>query len=139
MSAKKSKAMIVGVGIDMVKVPEMERMLEMHAFEQRTFSSSEREHASSKAMPAESFAGIFAAKEAVTKAVSGICPNRWKDPRMIEVIHDLHGAPHINMYGDFAHYLEYTEVRQIFLSITHEGDCASAIAIAVTDLAEERN
>mgnify|MGYP001639248865 CR=1 FL=1 len=123
--------MIVGVGIDTVRISELEEMCDDGgAFESYMFSEGERGYASHRSRPCESLAGMLAVKEAVTKAVCTLDPDRWIDMRLIEVEHDVHGAPHVSMKDPLAGYLEGVSVSSVLVSITNEGDFATAIALA---------
>ena len=51
--------MVVGVGIDTVRISEMERLCD-DAFARYTFTQAEREFAARRMRPAEAFAGMFA-------------------------------------------------------------------------------
>ena len=69
-------------------------------------------------------AGIFAAKEALAKALGvGIAA----DIREICVKHDANGAPYYSLSGEYARFAEERRISGFFLSITHERDMAAAV------------
>ena len=75
-------------------------------------------------------AGCFAAKEAVLKALGtgwaeGIA---WTE---IEVVHSLSGAPTIALSGRAQELADERGVSRWLLSLSHDGDYATATAIAL--------
>ena len=61
---------ILGLGVDICEIERMERALGRHpAMRERVFTAEERAYCDAKARPAESYAGRFAAREAVIKAL----------------------------------------------------------------------
>ena len=121
--------LIKGIGIDMVCISEMEANCD-EAFVTHTFTEAERAFAQRRKRPAEAFAVMFAVKEAVTKAVCTLSPDEWIDLRLIEVTHDEHGAPHVADVPPLSDYLRSVSVDSVLVSITNEGDYATAIALA---------
>ena len=58
------------VGVDLIEIARIERALERYpAFRERCFTEAERAYCDSRPRPAESYAGRFAGKEAVGKAL----------------------------------------------------------------------
>lgn len=109
------------VGIDITSIPRFRNVMARYpAAEQRFFTDAERLHCRSHPDPVIHFAGTFAAKEAVVKAL-GLGPVRaWA--RRIEITRDDSGAPRAHILG---HEFEHA----ITLSISHDGDAAVAVAI----------
>lgn len=107
--------MMVKVGCDIVNIKRFERSVENGGgkFLDRIFSSYELARSSK----AETLAGIFAAKEAVIKAL-GINAGKWQE---IEIRHQKNGKPTLNLKG-FVKEKEYIHD----LSIAHDGDYAMA-------------
>ena len=124
--------MIVGVGIDTVCISELEELCadDDGLFARYTFSDEERDFASQRGRPAEALAGMLAVKEAVTKAVCTLRPQEWIEMRLIEVEHDAHGAPHVAIKPPLQEFLQAAGVASVLVSITNEGDFATAIALA---------
>jgi holo-[acyl-carrier protein] synthase len=124
--------MILGIGIDTVRVSEMKRLCN-EVFVTHTFTEEERTFAKKRKNAAEAYAGMFAVREAVTKAVCMLSPDDWPGLLHIEVVHDEHGAPHVGNVPPLSDYLAKTGVGSVLVSITNEGDLATAIALAQTD------
>ena len=86
--------MIIGTGVDIVKVERFHGQQSMR-FLQRVFSANEQAYLATKG--AESMAGLFAAKEAVAKALgtgfSGFFPCD------IEIMHKKSGKPYVRLHG----------------------------------------
>ena len=62
--------MIIGIGTDIVEIDRVAKAIKGEAFVKRVFTSAEAEYCRSrKAGMAASFAGRFAAKEAIMKAL----------------------------------------------------------------------
>ena len=77
----------------------------------------------------ETFAGRWAAKEAVSKVLGlGVRGIGWKD---IEVERLPTGQPAVRLHGRAAARAEQLGMARIALSITHESDYAVAIAFGV--------
>ena len=67
-------------------------------------------------------AGLFAAKEAITKALN-LKVGKWLD---IEILHDKYGKPKVNLSPDLSKkILDYS------LSITHDGEYALATVVVL--------
>jgi len=120
---------IIGIGTDMCAVSRMEKAIEKTHFYERVFSEDERAYLEKKENArAQSAAAMFAAKEAVAKAlgtgfIHGIMP--WT----IKVTHDHAGKPGIVLHGAAQARLEELGGRRVHLSLTHEGDMAMAFAV----------
>ncbi|WP_066686992.1 holo-ACP synthase [Christensenella intestinihominis] len=113
--------MIVGVGIDSLRIARMENAMKREAFLNRVFTENERRYLDGKRLAAQSAAGMFCAKEAVLKALSlGIIDAKLTD---IEILHQENGAPYAVLHGSLA--MEAS----MHISITHTEETASAIAI----------
>ena len=114
------------IGIDIIEVSRFEK----HArdldsrFCKRVFTSCELEYLKSK--KAASMAGLFAAKEAVAKALgTGF---RGFFPSDIEIKHDQSGAPGVNLYGAAK---DLGKDAKILVSISHTKTLAAAVALKV--------
>lgn len=121
--------MIVGVGLDVCDVARMERQLIDGRFLGRFFSPEEQEYIENKGKAAAaSMAGIFAAKEALVKALgTGFGPGEIRD---ICILHDKFGAPYYDLRGAYAAHAAQRNITALHLSITHDGGIAAAVAIA---------
>ncbi len=119
---------VLGVGVDTIEVARIADVLARRPrFAERCFTDTEREYCESKPYPPQHFAGRFAAKEAVGKAL-GIGMRRWRE---VEVVRGR-GAPSVLMFGRMLQRAETMGVRTIHLSISHSQTDAVAIAVAET-------
>jgi holo-[acyl-carrier protein] synthase len=120
---------IVGLGVDICEIARMERALARHAtMRERVFTPDEIAYCDSKARPAESFAGRFAAREATIKALGGYRGKRWRD---ISVGRARSGAPSIVLAGLARARADALGVTDVLVTFTHEKTNAVAFAIAV--------
>lgn len=120
--------MILGIGVDLCEVGRMERAIAREGFLMRFFTQEERDYIASRgAMGAQSAAGLFAAKEAMLKALGvGLAVPL----REAGVTHDAQGAPRAALTGAAAARLAALGGRTMHLSISHEGGMAVAMAVA---------
>ena len=88
--------MIIGIGTDIVKTARFEGMTER--FIARVFTPNERAYILAKGHP--SAAGLFAAKEAVAKALGTGIRGFWPD--QIEITHDALGKPNVILHKEAA-------------------------------------
>ncbi len=110
---------LIGIGIDILEIDRMQKIIEKGNCS-RIFTSLEYEYIMSKHNPAEHAAGIFCAKEAISKAFgTGLTSMRLGD---IEILHDSKGKPFTKLFCD--KYL-------VELSISHcmEYACANAVVL----------
>lgn len=120
---------IAGLGVDICEIARMERALERHpSMRERVFTDEERTYCERKARPAESYAGRFAAREAVLKALGGYPRRGWKD---ISVVRAPSGAPAIRLVGNALRRAESLGVSEVLVTFTHEKTNAVAFAVAV--------
>ena len=113
----------MNVAIDVVHVERVRRILARYprAIESM-YSDAERDYCAGRADPATHFAGTFAAKEAVVKALGLSSINAWV--RRIEIVRDRHGRP-------VAHVSDESESHRVEISISHDAGVAVAIALAL--------
>ena len=120
---------MIRVGTDLIEIGRIRRSLERYAgFRDRCFTEAEQAYCESRANPAESYAGRFAGKEAVGKALGfGVARAfAWKE---IEI--DGRPKPSVRLSGRVAAVAERNGVRAIDLSMTHSRELAQAVAVAV--------
>ena len=120
---------IIGIGTDICAVSRIETAIQRTHFYERVFFEGERAYLEKKENArAQSAAAMFAAKEAVSKAlgtgfIRGIMP--WT----IEVTHEENGKPGIALHGAAKERLESLGGETVHLTLTHEGDMAMAFAV----------
>jgi holo-[acyl-carrier protein] synthase len=120
---------IVGLGVDICEIARMERAISRHpTFRDRVFTPEEIAYCDSKARPAESYAGRFAAREATIKALRGYRGRLWRD---ISVTRHPSGAPAIRLEGNAKSRADALGVTDVLISFTHEKTSAVAFAVAV--------
>ena len=120
--------MIAGVGVDLCGIARMEKHAADERFLRRFFSEEERAYiAGQGASAAQSLAGIFAAKEALTKALGTGIVGSLAD---ICVLHDDHGAPYYELRGNYLRLAGERGIVHVHLSISHDGGIAAAFAVA---------
>ena len=115
------------VGVDLIEIERIRRALERYPrFRERCFTPAERSYCESRANPAQSYAGRFAGKEAVGKAL-GFGVARAFAWREIEIAG--RPKPSVTLSGRLAWWAERTGAGEIDLSMTHSRELANAVAI----------
>jgi holo-[acyl-carrier protein] synthase len=121
----------VRVGVDLIEIERIRRALDRYpGFRERCFTEAERTYCESRRNPAESYAGRFAGKEAVGKAL-GLGVARafaWKD---IEIAG--RPKPSVQLSGRVLAWAERVGAGRIDLSMTHSRELAAAICVVVDD------
>lgn len=114
--------MIIGIGVDVVQVTRFQHQLsKAPALRERLFTPVERE------LNLRSLAARFAAKEAVAKALGAPAGMNWQHCQ-IDV--DAAGAPRVAATGTVAEIARSRGVRTWHLSLSHDGDVATAMVVA---------
>lgn len=107
------------LGVDIVEIDRLREMENFEAFCKKVFSAAELEYIRTKE-PYETAAGLWAAKEAVAKALGRGFSGGFS-PKSVEIAHDASGAPSARA-GEFA----------FELSVSHERHYAVAVAMRRT-------
>lgn len=122
---------ILGLGVDICEISRMERALERHpTLRARVFTPEEIAYCDSRARPAESYAGRFAAREATIKALGGYRGRGWRD---ISVTRHPTGAPSVELTGNAKRRADDLGVSRVLITFTHEKTSAVAFAVAVRE------
>ena len=123
---------IAGIGTDIVECLRIANMIERHGelFLHRVYTDHEIQYCSSRKAATQHYAGRWAAKEAVLKALGtgwsgGIT---WQD---IEVRNDLAGKPIIALGGVARDLCEERGIAEMLISISHCRHYATAYALAL--------
>ncbi len=123
---------IIAHGIDLVDFPRIEKMIERHGerFLDRVFTTAEQAYARAHKNSVETYAGRFAAKEAILKLVGTGWRGKiaWTD---IEVTNNPAGQPEVTLSGDVKEIAERMRIKHISISITHTASFAIASAVAL--------
>jgi holo-[acyl-carrier protein] synthase len=118
---------VTRVGVDLIEIERVRRSLQRYeGFKDRCFTKAEQAYCDSRKNPAQSYAGRFAGKEAVGKALGfGVARAfAWKD---IEIAG--RPKPSVRLSGRVAAWAERVEAGAIDLSMTHSRELASAVAV----------
>ncbi len=117
-----------GIGVDVVDVERMKFALERTPrIRRRLFTEDEIAYCEKFRFAERHYAGRWAAKEAVTKAL-GCGLIQWNG---VEVIRRPRRAPSVRIFGKIQGFADMVGVRQedLFISITHSE--LSAVAVCV--------
>ena len=117
------------VGVDLIEIERVRRALERYPrFRERCFTAAERAYCDSRPNPAQSYAGRFAGKEAVGKALGfGVARAfAWRD---VEIAG--RPKPAVRLSGRVARWAEEIGAGAIDLSMTHSRELAAAVAVVV--------
>lgn len=117
---------VKGVGCDIVCISRVEKLIQNKSFLDKVYTLNEQNYIKSK--NAQTAAGLWAAKEAVSKAVgTGFTGFVMKD---IEVLHNDSGQPEILLHNGAIAAAEKLKIKRIHISISHEDKQAIAFAVA---------
>ena len=124
----RAEPLTLRVGVDLIEIARVRRALDRHGdgFRERCFTAEERRYCDSRANPAQHYAGRFAAKEAVGKALGVGVHCTWKE---IEVAG--RPKPGVRLAGRTALAAERLGAGRIELSMTHSKELAAAVAVVV--------
>ena len=126
---------MLGIGTDITECLRIAQMIERHGelFVSRVYTPHEIDYCRSRRMATQHFAGRWAAKEAVLKAIGtgwrrGIS---WRD---IEVRNTAAGRPVARLQGGTLEIAEKLGIRCVLVSISHCRSHATAYAVALDEL-----
>jgi len=115
---------VLGVGIDVVEIARFAESLERTpALREKLFTPAEA------ALPVQSLAARFAAKEALAKALGAPGNLAWHDA---EVVSLPSGQPTMVLRGTVLARAEVLGGTTTFLSLSHDGGIATAVLILST-------
>ena len=121
--------MIIGIGIDILKVERIEKAIERHGtrFTDRIFTHGEQEYCSMKKNCFESLAARFSVKEAAFKALG----RGWYTCGFtsVEVVSDSNRRPGIVFHGKARKIADSLHVKNAFVTITHDSGIAAAVVV----------
>ena len=115
------------VGVDLIEIERIRGALERYPrFRERCFTEAERAYCESRANPAQSYAGRFAGKEAVGKALGfGVARAfAWRD---VEIVG--RPKPSVRLHGRVQAWARRLGAGEIDLSMTHSRELAQAVAL----------
>ena len=130
---------ILGIGTDIIECLRIAQLIERHGelFRRRVFTEGEGDYCSTKKAATQHYAGRWAAKEAVLKAlgtgwVRGI---GWRD---VEVCHRPGGGPRALLHGGAREVAQRQGIETVHLTISHCRTYATAYAIAEGALDDDK-
>lgn len=116
-------------GVDIVNNSRIKSAINKYGnkFLNRIFTPGEMEYIIYRNKDFKTVAGLFAAKEAISKMVgTGIGKLSWQD---IEIYHDKSGRPYVKINSNIRAFLKELNLREIEISISHEKEFSIAFAI----------
>ncbi len=129
----------ITTGIDIVNIDRIRKTLFKNAdrFLERIFTEDEINYISTTGKSPETIAGMFAAKEAISKVLgTGIGAIGWRD---IEIRHNQMGKPYVKIFGKLEERMSQLIIHGIEISISHERDIALAFALGYGNREENEN
>lgn len=127
----------LGIGVDVQLISEIN--IENPNFLERNFTPAEIAYCRAAPDPHASFAGRWAAKEAVVKAKMNVKPEGRNYTRgggapliEIEILPGISGAPVVVQHGRAVESARELGIGEIKVSISHSGEYVVAAALAVS-------
>ena len=117
-------------GVDIIRIDRLEHVNPAirRRFFDRVFNKEEQDFIKNIN---ERAAGIFAAKEAVSKVLgTGIGPISWQD---IHIHHNSYGKPSVILSDKARVFFQHLGIVSLSVSISHSRENAVAIAVALCD------
>ena len=120
--------MIVGIGNDIIEIERIEKAISKEGFKNKVYTQKELENIEKRGNRTETYAGIFSAKEAISKAIgTGVREFSLTD---LEILNDDLGKPYVVVSEKLDKILKTKkEDYQIEISISHSKKYATAMAI----------
>ncbi|WP_336162213.1 holo-ACP synthase [Fusobacterium polymorphum] len=120
--------MILGIGNDIIEIERVEKAILKEGFKNKVYTQKELENIEKRGNRTETYAGIFSAKEAISKAIgTGVREFSLTD---LEILNDDLGKPYVVVSEKLDKILKTKkEDYQIEISISHSKKYATAIAI----------
>jgi len=123
---------VIGHGVDVVEIASIKEELDSpnKKWAEQFCSAAEREQADSPPVHSRYYAGRFAGKEAVAKALgTGFADDiTW---RTIEILRHESGAPYVRLRDEALAFAKALGITSWLISISHCGGITTASAIAV--------
>ena len=122
--------MIVGIGNDIIEIERIEKAILKEGFKNKVYTERELENIEKRGNRTETYAGIFSAKEAISKAIgTGVREFSLID---LEILNDDLGKPYVVISEKLDKILKNKkESYQIEISISHSKKYATAMAIII--------
>ena len=122
--------MIVGIGNDIIEIERIEKAILKEGFKNKVYTQRELKNIEKRGNRTETYAGIFSAKEAISKAIgTGVREFSLID---LEILNDDLGKPYVVVSEKLDKILKNKkESYQIEISISHSKKYATAMAIII--------
>ena len=122
--------MIVGIGNDIIEIERIEKAILKEGFKNKVYTERELENIEKRGNRTETYAGIFSAKEAISKAIgTGVREFSLTD---LEILNNDLGKPYVVVSEKLDKILKNKkESYQIEISISHSKKYATAMAIII--------
>ena len=122
--------MIIGIGNDIIEIERIEKAISKEGFKNKIYSQRELENIEKRGNRTETYAGVFSAKEAISKAIgTGVREFSLTD---LEILNDDLGKPYVVVSEKLDKILRNKkEDYQIEISISHSKKYATAVAIVI--------
>ena len=120
--------MIVGIGNDIIEIERIEKAISKEGFKNKIYTQRELKNIEKRGNRTETYAGIFSAKEAISKAIgTGVREFSLTD---LEILNDDLGKPYVVVSEKLDKIIKSKkEDYQIEISISHSKKYVIAIAI----------
>ena len=119
--------MIFGIGTDIVQIERIKKNIENKNFVNKIYTENEQVYLQKRQFSPQTAAGIFAAKEAVSKALgTGISGFNITD---IEILKDEFDKPEVLLHNNALEISQDRGISKINISISHEKDYAIAFVV----------
>ena len=122
--------MIVGIGNDIIEIERIEKAISKEGFKNKIYTQRELENIKKRGNRVETYAGVFSAKEAISKAIgTGVREFSLID---LEILNDDLGKPYVVVSEKLDKILKNKkESYQIEISISHSKKYATAVAMVI--------
>ena len=120
--------MIVGIGNDIIEIERIEKAISKEGFKNKIYTQRELKNIEKRGNRTETYAGIFSAKEAISKAIgTGVREFSLTD---LEILNDDLGKPYVVVSERLDKIIKSKkENYQIEISISHSKKYAIAMVI----------
>ena len=120
--------MRVGIGNDSIEIERIEKAISKEGFKDKIYTQRELENIKKRGNRAETYAGVFSAKEAISKAIgTGVREFSLTD---LEILNDDLGKPYVVVSEKLDKIIKSKKKDyQIEISISHSKKYATAMAI----------
>lgn len=128
--------MVIGIGTDIIEIERIEKAISRtNTFFDKVYTENEQTYYKQNHKKVETLAGLFAAKEAVSKALgTGFRTFSTKD---IEIVPNELGKPEVTLYGEAKKLCQCLGIKTIHISISHCKNYATSFAVAEGDIKGE--